>query len=192
MLLTWPIRARFSTQSGGRPCVEQTTKLKNSRSLSRRSPAVRPGAMPRRDREVLQCQTILTMWHGRQILNTAWVGLEKPLTGWRNSQSSPGAPQPWGWVQCHGEIGISSTPNNVANLARAPDFQHCSEQTKWQHCLDGTGETPNRLKKLPIKSRRSPAVRLGAMPRRDWDLFNTKQCCQSGTGARFSTLLRTN
>ena len=124
MLLTWPIRARFSTPSGGRPCVQQTTRLK-------------------------------TLDH------------------------CPGAPQLQGWGNAAEGSGSPSTSDNIENLARAPDFQHG---------LEGTNETPNRLKKLSIKSRRLPShetrcnatERLGALQHQTMLLI--------WHGARFSTL----
>ena len=48
--------------------------------------------------------------------------------------------------------GSPSTSDNIDNLAWAPDSQHC---------LGGTSETPNRLKKLSIKSWRLPSHEAG-------------------------------
>ena len=51
-----------------------------------------------------QHQTMLPTWHRCQISNTVWENYWEYLTGWRDSRSSPGTPQPWNRVHWRGEI----------------------------------------------------------------------------------------
>ena len=70
---------------------EHLAGWKDSRSSPGASPAIRLGAMPRRDQGALQHQTMLTTWHGGQIFNIVQSKYLECLTGWRASWSSPGA-----------------------------------------------------------------------------------------------------
>ena len=106
------------------------------------------------------------------------------LPGWKTFHHWPGASPatrlgaiPW---QDQGNL---STAVNVANLVRAPGFQHCLEPDYVTHRSITT-----RLKNFPSLTWSLTSHKTGCNSMaRSGKSFNGRQCCQPGTGARFST-----
>ena len=107
------------------------------------------------------------------------------LPGWKTFHHWPGAsPAIRLGAILWQDQGNLSTAVNVANLARAPGFQHCLEPDYVTHRSIIT-----RLKNFPSPTRSLASHKTGCNSMaRSGKSFNGRQCCQPGTGARFSTL----
>ena len=146
------------------------------------SPAVRLGWVSWRDQRCPSTpNNVANLAHQSQVFNTAW---RQTMCSTNHqveklSITVPALPSRKAGGNAAEGSGSPSTSDNIDNLARAPDFQHG---------LGGTNETPNRLKKLSIKSWGLPSHEARCNATEGLGALQHQTILLIWHGARFSTL----